>query len=284
MTPPSFTHYLLTRFNLRKETWKTSRNGTPVLTDSWLENRFNLFEQFCFPSVCSQINKNFEWLVFFDKTTSDRDREKIKSYQQTLPNFKPLFLDGMKEFRPAIKQVIAESPTDFIITSRLDNDDCIHENFINTIQNNFDGQHFMALDFPEGFTLQTEPEIRLGKRRQNFNPFLTLIERNKNPQGIFSKHNHGTWKEERNVKRLLNQRIWMSIIHPENKKNEFMGYGEIDFDTAFEGFIIDKKTKAEVKAKLVEVSSWKLTSLNNRVKTYRKVLNKDIKRKLGLYY
>ena len=47
-------HYLLTRFNLTFKEWKTSKNGELVLTDKWLKNRFELFENYCLPSVKNQ--------------------------------------------------------------------------------------------------------------------------------------------------------------------------------------------------------------------------------------
>jgi len=52
-------HFLLTRFNLRNEEWITTRDGGAVLTEEWLIQRFELFENYCLPSVMNQKNKNF---------------------------------------------------------------------------------------------------------------------------------------------------------------------------------------------------------------------------------
>ena len=45
------------------------KNGNIVNDLNWLKHRYYLFETFCFPSILSQTNKNFKWLVFFDKDT-----------------------------------------------------------------------------------------------------------------------------------------------------------------------------------------------------------------------
>ncbi|WP_051227980.1 glycosyltransferase [Gillisia sp. JM1] len=58
-----FQHYILTRFNLRAEDWTTTKNNEKVLTEEWLEERFDLFENYCFSSVRNQTNQNFKWLV-----------------------------------------------------------------------------------------------------------------------------------------------------------------------------------------------------------------------------
>ena len=64
-----FQHFILTRFNLRKKGWDETKSQSKVLTDKWMENRLELFEQYCYSSIKAQTKKDFEWLVFFDKTT-----------------------------------------------------------------------------------------------------------------------------------------------------------------------------------------------------------------------
>ncbi len=60
-SPDVVQHFLFTRFNLRNESWNSTKNANPVLTEEWLEKRFDLFERFCLPSVKAQINQNFRW-------------------------------------------------------------------------------------------------------------------------------------------------------------------------------------------------------------------------------
>ena len=49
-----FQHIIITRFNLRNHQWSNrTKNNTPVLTESWLEDRFDLFENFCLPTAAN---------------------------------------------------------------------------------------------------------------------------------------------------------------------------------------------------------------------------------------
>ena len=97
-----FKHYLITRFNLRKPDWSVDKKNVAVLTDQWHDNRFEIFADYCFHSVKNQSNKNFEWLVFFDETTSSKYRQIIDSLKEQMPNFSPVFVDGMDNFLPEI--------------------------------------------------------------------------------------------------------------------------------------------------------------------------------------
>jgi hypothetical protein len=47
-------------------------------------------------------------------------------------------------------------------TSRLDNDDCISRDFIASVQAQFAPNDFLALDFIDGYMLETAPVLRLG--------------------------------------------------------------------------------------------------------------------------
>ncbi|MGJ5642189.1 glycosyltransferase [Formosa sp. S-31] len=224
-----FSHFLITRFNLRKEDWKTNKNRVEVLTDEWHRNRFKLFTNFCVPSVASQTNTNFTWLVFFDKSTTPEFKVLISEIESQLPNFKPLFIDGMSAFLPEIKKQVQNCKSDYIITSRLDNDDCISKHYINSIQAKFKHQDFMALDYINGYTMQTSTDMRIGKRLHQFNPFLSLIEKNNSPKTIWSM-NHADWKREASILQIKDEPMWCSVIHSENKVNEFVGYGLVNIN------------------------------------------------------
>ena len=82
-----FQHIIITRFNLRNHQWSDrTKNNTPILTESWLEDRFDLFENFCYLSVRNQTNINFQWWVFFDTKTPTRFRERHKRIRTEIPS------------------------------------------------------------------------------------------------------------------------------------------------------------------------------------------------------
>jgi hypothetical protein len=173
----TYKHYIITRFNLRKSDWTTGQNKIPVLTDQWHDNRFELFVNYCFPCVANQTNDNFEWLVFFDENTKPKYRRMIEDLQAQLSGFSPIYVDGMDAFYPSIQAIIKDCNTPYLITSRLDNDDCLSQYYVETVQNQFSQQDFLALDFVNGYTLQLDKQYKLGKKLHVFNPFISLIEK-----------------------------------------------------------------------------------------------------------
>lgn len=277
-----FRHYLITRFNLRREGWNTAKDGSLVLTEEWLSNRFLLFERFCLSSVQNQTNQNFTWLVYFDTNTPPEYKQKTIEYSLRFPIFKPVFINGMPEFLSSIQNEIKKNNSQYTITTRMDNDDCVSKNFINEIQLNFNQQDFLVLDFPDGYTLQINPEIKIGRRKQLYNPFISIIEKNDNPKSVWSRETHSSWKKEKNINRISNKRIWMSVIHFENKKNRYAGYGKVDLNKVFDEFVIDEATQLKLINMRPNILGT-LESLKNRTSSYWRSFYKDIKKYAGLY-
>ncbi len=282
MASEVYLHYLITRFNLRREGWNEARDGSLVLTEEWLRNRFVLFEKFCLTALQNQTNQNFTWLVYFDTNTPSEYKQKTSEYSLHFPNFKPVFINGMPEFLSSIQNEIKKNTLPFTITTRIDNDDCVSKNFINEIQQNFEEQDFLVLDFPDGFTLQINPEIKIGKRKQLFNPFISIVEKNESAKSVWSRETHSSWKKEKNIKRINNKRIWMSIIHFENKKNSYEGYGKVDLKKLFNEFVLDEDTRLRLAVKKHSIGE-RLESFQNKISSHWRTFYKDVKRQAGLY-
>ena len=189
----------------------------------------------------------------------------------------------MTQFLPSIKEYIKDFKEEFIITTGIDNDDCISQHFIEEIQKRFNKQEFMALDFVDGFTIQTQSEIKIGKKLHQYNPFISLFERNENPKTIRDR-SHRNWKKEKNVVQIRGLRIWSSVIHHENKVNEFTGYGNVDVYDFFKNFKIEKKQQQYIESHNIPMSKWKLESAQEFLSSYWKFIFKNLKRSLGLYH
>jgi len=127
-------HFLVTRFNLKKADWKTAKDGSIVLNEDWLNHRFDLFEKYCLPSVRNQINHDFIWCVYFDSMTPSHYKQRIQNISKNNKCFREFYIESMNELLPAFQNYISENiekEENCIITTRLDNDDIIHKNFIN---------------------------------------------------------------------------------------------------------------------------------------------------------
>lgn len=217
-------HFLATRFNLRFEGWTSTKNGNPVLDDKWLTDRFMLFNNFCLPSVLNQSNQNFHWILFFDQSTPAFFKTEIENIISPFKNVYVLFIDGMKDLEGSFKDFIA-SHTDkddsFIITTRLDNDDMIHKDFIDTIQNaayKSESNASQVIDLINGYQLSIlNRKYEIREYSNLLNPFLSLKEDIANFDTIF-KFRHKEWKSDRIE--ISNNRLWMEVIHPNNKLNQ----------------------------------------------------------------
>lgn len=218
-----FEHFIVTRFNLRVSEWKTTKNGLDVLSDEWMDDRLEKFEKYCLPSVLNQKNKNFKWLIFFDKMTSNKYLQKIDDLTKISSNIYCYFINGITELKQAFTDAIKSFPAKdnkWIITTRLDNDDIIHEKFVEEIQNNFTPVHETIIDLRNGLQLNIQKEQAEVKELHNeFNPFISLIENCEQFQTVISKP-HRDWKSAKNIIVLDAYPLWIEVIHTNNKLNE----------------------------------------------------------------
>ena len=279
-----FYHYLITRFNLKNPEWELTKNNETLLDTRWMDERLKLFETYCLPSVVNQTNQNFEWLLFFDSSTAEKYKTKIAAITGNYKNIRLFFIDGMPNFSSSIKNFINKNTKDieFIITSRIDNDDCIHKEYINEIQKTFNKQAFLAIDIINGYTLQVEPTFILGKKEHIFNPFISLIERNDNPKTVWH-YVHNMWKKEPRLIHLTEKRLWLSIIHGKNKVNEFDGYGNIKWNDINSDFVISESKNSKILTTQLPFSKWWFLSLKNYLYVKMVLGSKQIKKTLGLY-
>lgn len=279
-----FDHYLITRFNLRNPKWDVTKNNESLLTDEWMEDRMWLFENFCFPSVTAQVNQNFEWLLFFDTTTSDKFKNRITELTRDFKNIKTFFIDGMPVFYDEIQRYITPNSEgkSHLITSRIDNDDSISKYFIDEVQKQFKSQDYQAIDVINGYSLQVKPNFILGKKEHIFNPFISLIEKNDSPKTVwFSDHN--MWKKETRITQITNKRLWLSVIHEKNKVNEFDGYGNIKWEDINNEFVLSPELNESIRKNLTPFKDWWFLSLKNFLYVKMVLFSKVIKRKLGIY-
>jgi hypothetical protein len=279
-----FHHLLITRFNLKNPDWRLTKNNETLLDEKWMEERMILFENYCLPSVANQSNSDFKWLLFFDSTTSDFFKQKIADLLKKYPNFIPLYIDGMGVFHQHLNEYVAQNTKDkpYLITSMIDNDDCIHIEYIDQVQQQFANQEFLAVDFIEGYTLQIEPEVILGKKEHIFNPFISLIEKNENPKTVWY-YDHNLWKKEPRIIHIKGKRVWMSVIHKKNKVNEFDGYGEVDWNEVSKSFIVSESINLKIKEEILPFKLWWSKSLRNYLYVKKVLFSKKIKKNLGIY-
>lgn len=213
----NFDHFVVTTFNVDHGAVES-----PGLDPEWLEPRFELFERFCLPSVGSQEHTGFTWLVFFDERTPERFRGRIEELRERT-SFVPIFVPGRWHV-DAVRAAIAEHRrpgTQFLITSRLDNDDSLARDYIARVQSLFAEQHSLFINFPSGYTWK---DGRLYALRNWSNPFATLIERwaDERPRTVLGIE-HTEIVHAADVAQIRSEPMWLQVIHGRNIANRVAG-------------------------------------------------------------
>ena len=160
-----YKHYILTRFNLGVYDQNNAYAELVGDPHEWMEHRLRLFEETTFPSILEQENKNFTWLIAFDERTPDAV---INRYD---------YCDNVEIcFEQPHLYLRCEDPThDWLITTRLDNDDILLPEFTAVIQ--AEAREFKEVIDIEYQKLRFRQFIKYPSLRPRPNsPFLSLVE------------------------------------------------------------------------------------------------------------
>lgn len=228
---PEFKHFVITFFNLRL--WDKDKTQQTTRTDAWLEERFNLFERYCFPGFERQTNKNFIWLCMFDVDTPETYKKKIDRFVKRLPQFRPCFYgEEAREFfaedearrvrflRCTVRSMLIKEDK-YVITTNVDNDDAIHCRMVETIQSHF-LQHpvneriLYSLNW--GLQYFVNQQLLL-KMCYPHNHFLTLIEPAHIDFHTVEFYGHAGARKRLPTVDILEQPYWIEVVHGHNVNN-----------------------------------------------------------------
>lgn len=175
----NFTHYLVTRFNIQIKGNGPEYIPPAAKDESWEEERIPLFKKFCVPSVLGQSCRNFKWLIYCDRNTTDDIIHKILEIVRRESFVEIHLVQDFQEMLSHLKSVCSQSNTPFLITSRLDNDDAIGKDYIQEVQSNFMQEDRVVLNFLGGVNYQVSLGILTHVRHKETNHFGSLIEAKK---------------------------------------------------------------------------------------------------------
>jgi len=232
-----FEHFIITQFNLLQfPKSSVSDNDSWFL---WTRKRFAIFWEYCFPSVLQQKTKQFKWLIYFDTATPSEFNEQISELQK-YDFINICYADKYDDFNFRYMKDVqqkASPDTQWFITSRLDNDDCLHCSAMERIQKEFAPNDKFMISLSLGYVLDMESR-KMSKYCYPMSPFISLVEKNTDSMlGIYHKE-HASWnlklyifkelynryfvkKEKRNVCFVLDEILWIQLYHKENVSNSF---------------------------------------------------------------
>ena len=231
--PPELNHIVLTRFNLVG----IGGEKSPQEWQRWNEHRFRIFKAYCLPSMLQQ-SAPYSWHLYFDVQTPDQhlaDIEQLKQY----PFIRVFFMKGKEEFFGTHMEQIRKSILErkgWLITTRVDNDDCLHRDALAWIQRRFRSTDMLLINLSSGYTFNLESRI-LSHYYYLKSPFMSLVEDlgKDTLSGIFSKR-HTHWEPGKAAPwgRLIREAItgrgthsyvvshpgWLQLVHEENVSND----------------------------------------------------------------
>lgn len=186
-----FRHYIFTRFNKLDSSMSIYNNPQIENPEEWMEHRIGLFNNITLPSVMLQTEVNFTWLLSFDQRTP----QKIIDFYASFPRVKIIYEYPATYLRGLYGNSLKDG--DWIITTRLDNDDYIAPTFIEKVQSKFNEEFLLVDTDGRQWDLKTnklyarfiehpvdpkkEIDLKTGKlytveRKTCNSPFLSLIE------------------------------------------------------------------------------------------------------------
>lgn len=220
-----FRHVLVSRLNVFYLTKMAERGFDP---DNWLLERVEIFKKFCLPSILNQSNKNFEWFFYVDSSTPDFVRMDLEKTFSPYPFIKLLShqfdsFNITKQLRSDLDHYLGKDFI-FLISSRVDTDDMLHKDFIETVQKFFKKQEFLVLNFSKGYVYHTNSGVSaLSERKAN--PFISIIEKRKKDQFItvFSKSHTDFILDNGYTEICLSKPLWCMTVHGLNDSTGFFG-------------------------------------------------------------
>lgn len=223
-----FCHVVQTRFSMR------ARWGFQEFPLDWLEERLELFDAYCLPSVAGQSCGNFLWHVYCDRDTDPAVLGELEKRAENVPQMR-LALTGPGCDTPVTHVLGAARAGDrAVLTTRLDSDDAIARRYVEAIQAYADSfvegeGETLLLNFPRGFQLDRAS----GRLHFDWMPrssFHTLFERVSTGLTTVLAGNHSKFHEIHPTEHDDSIPAWLMVIHGGNVLNTLREYytGEAD--------------------------------------------------------
>ena len=220
-----FTHYLVTRFNVPVERWQHDKSGHATLNDAWFDHRLVLFSTYCLPSVLHQTNQDFQWRIYCDSKISPSQLLKLSKLIADVTHFTIHMADSLESMLDDLRQLISESGTPYVITSRLDNDDAIAIDFIHDVQSHFKEEEKILLHFDDGIAYNCIDRVATRMQTKVHNTFTSLVERNSSAEDMLTVYgfHHTAIPSSIEIMYIPGGEHWLKVIHDRNLRSQLTG-------------------------------------------------------------
>jgi hypothetical protein len=215
-------HLVLTRFNI----WSPfSSSDDRRLSEPYLEHRLRLFERYCLPAVAGQSGRAFRWLIYFDRDTPPAIRQKAAACCSAHDFIVPVYIsrEEAMEFESRPWSIIRKHASDgkrYLLTTRLDNDDSVSRDFVQTLQAVVMAQDEF-LNFPAGYRY-VEATNALYRVIHESNPFISRLEdRQGGEPGTVLDADHMQIHKQGRIRQVPCPPCWVIVVHGGNVSNSY---------------------------------------------------------------
>lgn len=252
-----FTHYLITRYNVPIPGFQMDKAGKVTRDETWLEDRFNLFQKFCLPSILHQSNKDFQWLIYVDRETPEKYYNQLNALIQNIPNIKLYGVPDHKECLHHIDQILTQATTPYVITSRVDNDDALGVHYIETVQENFIEKDKVIINLLHGVGYDDHRNIVTLLYNMRNNHFTSLIElKKKDGRHVTVRgFQHDDVPDDYSIINVHSKYSWLKLFHERNVKSRTFGYPAFN-SSLEEKFGLQKGSLAPVTTNTIAYTFW----------------------------
>jgi hypothetical protein len=179
-----------------------------------------LFRQFTFPSLAWQSRMPDAWLVFFDEGTPEATRDEFRQLAAELPLIHIEYCGELTQqlVIERVRRIIAPT-ADWVLTTRLDNDDALHRRFIETVQSHARPGVREFINPTYGLILANG---RLYRQRDYSSPFITLSEPVSDCRTVWMDQ-HTLLARHGPVRQFALPDAWIQVVHGGNLVNQIRG-------------------------------------------------------------
>ena len=224
-------HFILTRYSL--SLWSRDKNNHTINKEQWLQERQQLFEQYCLPSMKEQTCKNFEWILLCDEKTPSLYINRLKELKQICPQIYVVVIKSQfawkfaQVFREIVRKRLVEREAksgDVCLTTYMDNDDMLSPKYVQKIQEIADDMNYNTfISFDYGKQYFTEIDVTTRIYYPN-NHFVTLVEGVENVRTCYGYGSH-FYLEKSGVAKVhhisdKDELMWTEVIHKDNVDND----------------------------------------------------------------
>ena len=208
-------HFVICRYNIGLYSSNPYNVSDP---NTWMAHRLPKYERLV-KSLKKQTNQHFQFVVGIDENTPDNFKDAIE-----LITNKHLSRSSFKIVKqlPQVYLNDLNITSEWVITSRIDNDDAYSKDFIKTIQDNFRAETEVLDVYGVQIDENSGKRYTSGRFKPN-SPFLSLVERNKGELLTAFDKSHSTMIEKYSARFAGGQPLSIQYIHDRNISNKIQG-------------------------------------------------------------